>query len=273
MANCANSQWMRPLSAFPAADRRRVRVVLTDLDDTLTTRGRLTAATYASLESLSDAGLIVVPVTGGPAGWCDHIARSWPVAAAIGENGAFYFRQEPGSRRLIRRFVQDEAVRAVARTRLADVGRRIVASVPGAALAPDQAYREADLAIDLFAGATPLDSAAIDRIIELMAEAGVTAKLSSIHVNGYIGDYDKLTTSRLLLAECFGMDLDAQRDDIVYVGDAPNDAPMFAHFSQSVGVANVADWLGRMTALPAYVTPSPGGAGFAELAASLLAVR
>jgi hypothetical protein len=195
------------------------------------------------------------------------------VDGVVGENGAFYFRQDRASRRLVRRFVLEEPVRAEARIRLADLGRRILAAVPGAALASDQDYRDADLAVDLHGGAAPLDGAAIDRIVTLMAEAGVTAKISSIHINGHLGDYDKLTTSRLLFAECFAMDLDAARDAIVYVGDAPNDAPMFAHFPNSVGVANIARCLHRMTVLPAYVTPSPGGAGFAELAAALLAVR
>lgn len=264
---------MRPLSAFAAADRRRVRVVLTDFDDTITTDGRLTAAAYAAVEALNAAGLIVVPVTGGSAGWCDHIARAWPVAAVVGENGAFYFRYDPATRRLARRFVLGEAARAEARTRLADLSRRILASVPGTALAPDQAYRDADLAVDLYGGPTPLDGPRIDRVIALMRDAGVTAKLSSVHVNGYIGSYEKLSTSRLLFAECFDLDLDADRDAVVYIGDSPNDAAMFAHFPHSIGVANVADWLDRLTALPAYVTPSRGGAGFAEVAAVLLAGR
>ncbi len=273
MANSASNAAMRPLSAFPAADRRRVRAVLTDIDDTLSTDGRLTAAAYAALEALSGAGLIVVPVTGRPAGWCDHIARFWPVAAVVGENGAFYFRHDRAARRLIRRFVLEDAARADARRRLAALGQRIMAAVPGTALASDQGYRDADLAIDFCEDVAPLGGDAIDRIVALMAAAGVTAKVSSIHVNGYIGDYDKLTTSRLLFAECFALDIDAGRDVVVYAGDSPNDAPMFAHFPNAVGVANVAGWIGRMAALPAYVTPSPGGAGFVELAAALLAVR
>ena len=264
---------MRPLSAFAAADRRRVRVVLTDFDDTITTDGRLTAAAYAAVEALSAAGLVVVPVTGGSAGWCDHIARAWPVAAVVGENGAFYFRYDPATRRLVRRFVLDEAVRAESRTRLADLSRRILATVPGTTLAPDQAYRDADLAIDLHGGPIPLDAPRIDRVIALMRDAGVTAKVSSVHINGYIGGYDKLSTSRLLFAECFDLDLDTDRDAVVYIGDSPNDVAMFAHFPHSIGVANVADWLDRLTALPAYVTPSRGGAGFAEVAAVLLAGR
>ena len=82
---------MKPLAEMPIEARGRIRGVLTDLDGTLTTHGRLFAAAYTALERLRAAGLLVIPVTGRPAGWCDHIARMWPVDAVVGENGAFYF--------------------------------------------------------------------------------------------------------------------------------------------------------------------------------------
>jgi hydroxymethylpyrimidine pyrophosphatase-like HAD family hydrolase len=75
---------LRPLAEFPVASRARIRGVLTDIDDTLTSDGQLTADAYGALERLKAAGLIVVPVTGRPAGWCDHIARMWPVDAVVG---------------------------------------------------------------------------------------------------------------------------------------------------------------------------------------------
>ena len=78
---------MRPLGDFPLAARRAVRAVFFDIDDTLTTQGRLTADAYAAVERLHRAALTVVPITGRPAGWCDHIARMWPVSAVVGENG------------------------------------------------------------------------------------------------------------------------------------------------------------------------------------------
>src|SRR5262249_57511345 len=82
---------MEPLDSFPMAARRRIRGVLADIDDTITTDGKLTAAAYGALERLQAAGFRVVPITGRPAGWCDHIARMWPVDAVVGENRAFYF--------------------------------------------------------------------------------------------------------------------------------------------------------------------------------------
>ena len=64
-----------PFAAFPAAARAGIRFVLTDIDDTLTTDGRLTAAAYGALERFAARGYRVIPVTGRPAGWCDLIAR------------------------------------------------------------------------------------------------------------------------------------------------------------------------------------------------------
>ena len=264
---------MQPLTAFGLAERRRVRGVLTDIDDTLTTEGKLTPDAYEALGRLREAGFLVVPITGRPAGWCDHIARMWPVDAVVGENGAFYFRYDAKVRKLEKRFLDDEATRAEKRARLKRLGDRILAEVPGAALASDQLYRESDLAIDFCEDVPPLPAAVVDRIVALFEEAGCTAKISSIHVNGWYGDYDKLGMSRRLLREAFAIDLDQRRDEFVYAGDSPNDQPMFAYFPHAVGVANVRDFSDRLKDKPRYVTPSRGGAGFAELAAGLLAAR
>jgi len=262
---------MRPLTAMPDEVRRAIRVVLTDIDDTLSTQGRLTAQAYAAMERLRAAGRLVIPITGRPAGWCDHIARMWPVDAVVGENGALYMRYDAVRRRLVRRFADDEATRRAHRERLAGIAAKIFATVPGCAPASDQLYRETDLAIDFCEDVAALPRAAVDRIVALMQAEGMTAKVSSIHVNGWFGRYDKLTMTRTLLAEAFGTDLDAERGRMVFVGDSPNDAPMFAFFPHAVGVANVREFADRIAMLPAYVTQAAAGAGFAELADFLLA--
>jgi HAD superfamily hydrolase (TIGR01484 family) len=261
---------MRPLAAMPTAVRAAVRGVLTDIDDTLSTRGRLTAEAYAALERLREAGKLVIPITGRPAGWCDHIARMWPVDAVVGENGAFYMRYDARARRLVKRFLADDATRRASRARLSAIAEKIIAAVPGSALATDQLYREADLAIDFCEDVAPLPRAAVDRIVALMEAEGMTAKVSSIHVNGWFGAYDKLGMTRTLLAEAFATDLDAERERWIFAGDSPNDAPLFAYFQHSVGVANVRAFADRIATLPCYVTIGEGGAGFAELARSLL---
>ena len=261
---------MQPLDSFPVAARQRIRGVFTDIDDTLTTDGRLTAAAYGALERLKAAGLMVVPITGRPAGWCDHIARMWPVDAVVGENGAFYFRYDASARKLVQRFLVPDEERAANRARLATLADRILAEVPGAALASDQLYRAADLAIDYCEDVPPLPPQQVDRIVSLFAEAGATARVSSIHVNGWFGRYDKLGMTRIMLAECFDIDLDSRRDEFVFAGDSPNDEPMFAFFPHAVGVANIADFSDRLTHMPAYVTRGRSGSGFVELAEALL---
>ncbi|MBI5720248.1 MAG: HAD-IIB family hydrolase [Burkholderiales bacterium] len=260
---------------MPRATARAVHTVLADIDDTLSTEGRLTAAAYTALEQLHEAGLRVVPVTGRPAGWCDHVARFWPVDAVVGENGAFYMWHDHAAKRLHTRHWLDEAGRAVATARLAAVRERILAEVPGCAVASDQFCRLYDLAIDFCEDVPPLPPEAVDRIVALMHEAGMTAKVSSIHVNGWFGEWDKLAMTRRLFAERFGVDIDeaGEAARIVFVGDSPNDEPMFGFFANAVGVANVLAARARMRALPAWLTPSPAGAGFVELARHLLAAR
>jgi hypothetical protein len=260
---------MKPLADWTPGGP--IRGVFCDLDDTLTTDGRLTADAFAALERLHEAGFAVVPITGRPAGWCDHIARMWPVDAVVGENGAFYFCYDRAARSLAKRFRDDAATRERNRARLAAVRDRILREVPGAALASDQLYREADLAIDYCEDVPRLADGAIDRIVAIMRESGLTAKVSSIHVNGWFGDYDKLGMTKALLRERFGVDLDARRAEYVFVGDSPNDSPLFAHFPHSIGVANVRRFGARVEAWPAYVTRAAAGAGFVEVAERLLA--
>ena len=264
---------MRPLASFPLAARRRVRWVLADIDDTITSEGRLTADALAAMERLTAAGFAVVPITGRPAGWCDHIARMWPVAAVVGENGAFYFRYDAKKRTLERRFLLDAATRSANRRKLQDLARDILARIPGAALASDQDYRDADLAVDYCEDVAPLPRKDVDRIVAMMRAAGAHAKVSSIHVNGWFGDYDKLAMTRILFREKFGIELEAAKDAAVFVGDSPNDEPMFRFFPWAVGVANVRDFEDRLDHEPAFVARGRGGKGFAEVAAALLAAR
>jgi HAD superfamily hydrolase (TIGR01484 family) len=210
----------------------------------------------------------VVPITGRPAGWCDHIARMWPVDAVVGENGAFYFGMFGG--KLVRRFQDDAATRARNRERLKAIAARVLAAVPGCALASDQDYRQTDLAIDYCEDVPPLPLESAQRIATLMREAGLSAKVSSIHVNGWFGSYDKLAMTRILFRERFGLDLDREQRRAAFVGDSPNDQPMFAYFENSIGVANVHRFEAVLKHKPRYVTRYPSGGGFSELVGHLL---
>ena len=255
---------MRPLTELQAGE---VRALLFDIDDTLTSEGKLTAGAYTALERLKRAGLNLVPVTGRPAGWCDHIARMWPVDAVVGENGAFYFYYHAG--KLHRRYFDDESIRIRNRLRFKAISEKIISSVPGTALAADQLYRETDIAIDWREDVPPLPLEAAERIAGLMREAGLSARVSSIHVNGWFGSYDKLAMTRRLFAERFELDLDAANASIAFAGDSPNDEPMFGFFRNSVGVANVRRF--RLSQEPKYITREEAGRGFEELALHLSA--
>jgi hypothetical protein len=261
---------MKPLSTFPHAELHTIRGVFTDIDDTLTTDGQLTAEAYTAMERLRSLGLIVVPVTGRPAGWCDHIARMWPVDGIIGENGAFYFRYDREKRRMGRHYIDEDKQRTANRERLAALGHQIVEQVPGAAISSDQPYRETDLAIDYCEDVAPLPISSVDRIVALLDEAGATVKVASIHVNAWFGTYDKLSTTKQFAADCLGVDLGDAEGNFIFIGDSPNDAPMFTFFSHAVGVANVRDFEDRLKIAPTYVTKNKNGAGFAELATFLI---
>lgn len=264
---------LTPLATLAPEDLSSVTAVFTDIDDTLTCDGRLPAAAYEALERLDAAGLAVVPITGRPAGWCDMIARFWPVAGIVGENGAFYFSYQRAEKRMVQRFFASDEERRRNRAHLSELRERILKEVPGAGIASDQLYREADLAIDVCEDVPPLPPEAVERVLQLFSSAGAVAKLSSIHVNGWFGDYDKLAMSRIFARDVLGLDLDAERNRIVFVGDSPNDGPMFSFFPLSVGVANVLDFVDAVTHLPRFVAQGRGGGGFVEVADLILAGR
>ena len=197
----------------------------------------------------------------------------WPVDGVVGENGAFYFRYDRSARRMVRRFWKDAGARAADRERLDQLKSRIPAEVPGAAIAADQGFREADLAIDYCEDVPRLSPEAVDRIVALFEQAGATAKVSSVHVNGWFGDYDKLAMTLVMLREVFETDAETDRETVLFAGDSPNDAPMFAFFPNTVDVANIKAFAGSLAAEPRWITERPGGHGFAELADSLLEAR
>ena len=241
-----------------------------DIDDTFTTHGKIGAAAFQALWALNECGLKVVPITGRPAGLCDHIARMWPVDGVVGENGALYFWFNEGEQKLKKRFLDPIDVRAQKRERLKAIREEILASVPGTAVASDQHYREADLAIDYCEDVVPLDRAQVTRICEIFKRHGAQCKVSSIHVNGWFGDYDKLKMTKTFVRERWGLDLDENKKRFLFAGDSPNDEPMFRYFPLSVGVKNVLNFADRMKYLPAFVADKEGGYGFAEIAETIL---
>jgi HAD superfamily hydrolase (TIGR01484 family) len=242
--------------------------VFTDIDDTLTTEGAITADALQALTALKQAGLMVVPITGRPMGWSRDFAQTWPVDALVAENGAAaWLPQADGKPRAI--YQQSEAVRTANWTRMQEVAARIVREVPGAALAQDSAGRETDIAIDP-SEFTLLPTESVAKVVYLMQSMGMTATVSSIHINGWFGSHNKLSGARWIVRTLWGRDLDTELARWVYVGDSTNDQVMFAHFAFSAGVANIRRFESQLSHLPRYITPSERGAGFAELAQQML---
>lgn len=261
---------MQALETLSPEKKSRIKCLFADIDDTITTDGRLGAAAYTAMERWKRAGNMMIPITGRPAGWCDHIARMWPVDAVVGENGAFYFYYDKQKARLQQRFLFDADIREQNRNKMLAIRAQILTQVPGTAIASDQNYREADLAIDFCEDVPPLDKQAVNQIVQIMEDAGMTAKVSSIHVNGWFGEYDKLTMTKLLLKEQYDLDIEQTKDTYAFIGDSPNDSPMFGYFPVSVGVRNVEEFIERVEQKPKYITRFRAGEGFTELVDYLL---
>ena len=273
---------MQPLALWQPP---RLRGVFTDIDDTLTTDGAITADALQALGALKAAGLHVIPITGRPVGWSEPFAQVWPVDAIVAENGAVALlppARNTGQNRLqalsekrgqlSKLYLQDAATRAANYARMQQVLAHIEATVPGAQRAADSAGRECDIAID-HSEFTQLPQERIDQCVALMRAAGMNATVSSIHINGWYGTHDKLEGARWIVRQLLGRDLDAELNGWVYIGDSTNDQRMFQHFPHSVGVANLARFVPQLQHLPRYVTQRERGAGFAEMARLLLNVK
>lgn len=255
---------MEPLASATHRDLQPIKFVLTDMDETLTYRGRLAAATYGALERLQTAGVIVVPVTAAPAGWCDQMARMWPVDAVIGENGGVLLQRR--SEGVKRTFWSQDA--DAERAQLSVLAAAIRREAPGAELADDQPFRLTTLAFQ----ATD-DVGLRTEIQDALRAGGARTTENNLWLLGWLGDFDKLAMARRALTELYDVDIDRDGDQILYVGDSLNDAPMFGFFRRTVGVSTVSRYLGEIPVPPAWITKGPGGAGFVEAAEAVLAAR
>ena len=271
---------MHALNHWPLEARRRITGVLTDIDDTLTTAGAITPDALAALGTLKAAGLSVIAVTGRSSGWSEPFALEWPVDAIVAENGAVAFlpyqkgllRLSGGRKLLSKLYQQDEPTRASNFRRLQGVLEQIERQLPAVRRATDSPGRETDIAID-HSEFAHLSQAQIAAVVALMKSQGLHATVSSIHINGWYGDHNKLAGARWIVRELLGRDLDAEMECWVYVGDSSNDQIMFEAFPNSVGVANLRRFEAQLTHKPRYIAQGERGAGFAEVAAAVLLAR
>lgn len=257
-------------SPLAAAKLGQVRAVFTDVDGTLTVGGRLFASTLRAIERLAAHGVRVVLVSGRPAGWGEAWARQWPVAGVIVENGGLYFARR--GERLVKVYAEPPSVRATNRRRLLQHVEAAIAAVQGARLSGDSQYTEVDLAID-YAEDVQLGPHAADQIEQFLRARGVTAVRSSVHVNCWLGRFDKRTAVAKFLKTEWGTRIAKDERRFAYVGDSFNDQPLFEAFPLSIGVANVLDVIDRLDVRPAFVTRSREGKGFVEVAQAIIRAR
>ena len=281
---------MLSLSHWPIEARRKIIGVFTDIDDTLTTHGAITPDALQALADLKAAGLHVIPITGRPVGWAEPLAASWPVDAIVVENGAVALKMAESAkftentpqigiqpahllpRVLSKLYRQDAATRADNMARMARIAQRVLAQVPAAVLSRDHAGRETDLAFD-YKEFEDLPPETVQDILAVLKQAGMQTTVSSIHIHGCFGHFDKWQGACWIARELFQRDLAQELDRWVFVGDSGNDQAMFQHFTHSVGVVNIRHFEAQLQHLPPYITQAERGAGFAEVARAVLAVR
>jgi HAD superfamily hydrolase (TIGR01484 family) len=275
---------MKPLADWPVEQRRNIIGVFTDIDDTLTTHGEITSDALQALANLKAAGLHVIPITGRPVGWSEKFAQTWPVDAIVVENGAVALKvahkndKKPNQSAnslnslLLKLYHQDTQTRSNNQTKMQEIAKLVTSQISGVEVSRDGAGRETDLAFDYneFAKLSP---ATVQQVVALLQSQGMQTSVSSIHIHGCFGHFDKWTGAQWIVRELYKRELTSELDKWVFIGDSGNDQAMFQHFTHSVGVANIRRFEAQLAHLPRYITPSEHGAGFAEVAMSILRAK
>jgi HAD superfamily hydrolase (TIGR01484 family) len=260
---------VKPLPSWPISERQKIVGVFTDIDDTLTTEGAITSDALRALHHLKAAGLMVIPITGRPVGWSIPFASTWPVDAMVAENGAVALQHKPTTKQVSKIYQQDEATRTHNFEQMQRIAQRVLKEVPGTVMAQDSNGRETDIAFD-HSEFHHLSPEQIQQVLALLKQEGMTATVSSIHINAWFGDHNKWHGAQWILKELTGRDLKQELDRWVYVGDSTNDQVMFEHFTHSVGVANIKRFENELKHLPKYIANQERGAGFAEVVKALV---
>jgi HAD superfamily hydrolase (TIGR01484 family) len=260
---------VKPLSTWPETERTNIVGVFTDIDDTLTTDGAITPDALQALHDLKTTGLMVIPITGRPVGWSVPFAATWPVNAMVAENGAVALLHNPQTQQVNKIYQQDLATRTRNYQEMQCIAKRVLQEIPGTVMAQDSPGRETDIAFD-HSEFHHLSQEQIQQVVKLLQEEGMTATVSSIHINAWFGDHNKWHGAQWILQELSGRDLKQEINQWVYVGDSTNDQVMFEHFTHSVGVANIRRFEKELHHLPTYITPHERGVGFSEFSEALL---
>lgn len=264
---------MKPIKDIPESFCKNLKLFFTDIDGTITTNGQITDKSYSAIWKLNLAGIDVVPVTGRPAGWCDHIARMWPVKGVIGENGAFYFSYNRKDKKMQRQYLISSEEIKKGKEVLERIKRRVLKEVPEAGISADQPFRLADLAIDYREDVSPLDREKINRICQIITEEGAVYRISDIHINCWYGSFNKIKGVRSFVDNTYLIDFSKLMYKSTYIGDSPNDEPIFKAFPLTLGVANLKNFEAEIINFPDYITSKESADGFAEAVDTILMKR
>ncbi|MGR5286217.1 HAD-IIB family hydrolase [Vibrio maritimus] len=265
----------KSLAALSHAQAKEIQWLLTDVDDTLTWQGQLPPESLDALSKLQKAGINVVAVTGACAGWCDQIAKLWPLHGVIGENGAFWmqkkqsgFQTQSLSPMLTMRAQQQALIKQLT---------QLLRDYPGIGFASDQDFRFCDVAINLGQDRKPVEADVAAKLLSDICQLTlngqkVKATQSSIHINVWVGEHNKRVSSERYLKQQPDFDT-LSLSNVAYIGDSLNDEAMFEWLPVTFGVNNITPLLGKLSTPPSFVTAGNGGYGFAELAKILINAR
>jgi HAD superfamily hydrolase (TIGR01484 family) len=232
-----------------------IHLIATDMDGTLTIGEKFTPELFEALQQLQQAGIKVIVVTGRSAGWVSAVNHYFPVFGAICENGGLFYHGEMAE------YLVDLPEIPEHRQQLATMFQRLQAQFPQLCPSSDNAFRLTDWTFDI----TGLGLTDLQTMAQLCAQSGWGFTYSTVQCHIKPLAQEKAHGLTQVLQTHFPQIL---RQQVVTVGDSPNDVSLFnpGIFPNSVGVANVLRYTDQLAHLPCFVTKLPEGRGFCELA-------
>lgn len=250
-----------PFNGFSEDERKSVGIVVSDVDDTITKRGKLYPDALRSLWRLKRDGKMIVLLTGGSAGWADCYIRQWPVDAVIAEGGALILAHAKGGDIVYK-------MNPMVNANYQHQKENLLRLTSGLQLSSDQYARIYDVAYDK----SKLSEKERKTLISMVKASGGHWSESSIHINVGFGNYSKRSSLLFFMSALFSIDKEKLCNTALYFGDSLNDEDMFSLIPLSVGMHSVEDMRNEFSYLPLYITEGYGGDGFNEAVESLLTV-
>lgn len=244
---------------FSEEEKKRIQYVISDVDDTITSNGRISPFTLGALYSLRRKEKNTFLVTGGSYGWGDCYMRQWPVDGVIAESGAVLFVRD-----------EDDSVQAlfnpiINQAEVIKKKNELLKKTEGLPLSSDQPARLFDIAYDK----NKMDEAEIKVLKNILSFSGAYYSESSIHINAWFGDYNKLSAVKYFLSKVYKIKENDLLNKGIYVGDSFNDQELFGYFPTSIGMHSVEEKRNEFKTLPLYITEEGSGLGFCSVVEAL----